>query len=68
MDGQEAQSRFPDGFVLVDAHSQYVWVYDWNASGEFEAREVAELDEAKLDRARTEAKYDIRAYDPEVMS
>jgi hypothetical protein len=69
MDAMAGESRFPDGFVLTDVQHGYAWVYDWiEDGGFFAARSRDTLDEVKLDKARKEPKYDIRAYDPEVMS
>ncbi|MCG5464240.1 hypothetical protein MED01_002405 [Micromonospora sp. MED01] len=37
MDGTEAVSRFPQGFLLVDKPAGACWIYDWR-DGQFVAR------------------------------
>ena len=69
MDGQEAVSRYPEGFLLVDPRpdKQCVWVYDYEEDEGFIARESDTLDEERARRTANEPRYDVRAYDPEVM-
>ncbi len=38
LDGQEASSRFPRGFLLVDKPAGVCWLYDWRDDGYFAAR------------------------------
>lgn len=83
MDGLEGQSRFEKGFVLLDDPRGFAWVYDYHdgaipgfeatqnaslaSSPRFIAREQAILSRDKAAKAAAEDKYDVRAYDSEVM-
>ena len=80
MDGQDGVSRFPEGFLLVDPRpdKQRVWVYDYREGTDdnsarladrsrFIAREGDALDEERAERTANEPRYDVRAFDPEVM-
>ena len=60
-DGRDGESRFPKGFLLIDAARKHVWLYDFMGS-EFHARtERAEpLDFDGRIRAAMESNYDIR--------
>lgn len=67
LDGQDAISRHPLGFILVDKRAQQVWIYDW-AGGGFFARDrlptplITDPDEAdNIRRAAAEPDYDVLA-------
>lgn len=69
MAGMQGMSRFPKGFVLIDAPGERVWVYDRDPqTSTYVAREEDELDEDKAAKAAAEFTYDVRAYDPGVMA
>ncbi|MFI7608908.1 hypothetical protein ACIBTV_27860 [Micromonospora sp. NPDC049366] len=42
MDGQQAVSRFPRGFLLVDKPAGECWLYDWRDGG-FHVRDAAPM-------------------------
>ena len=67
LDGEEGQSRFPRGFVLIDKPAGQVWIYDWSepewGDGVFRVRDphpMAVLTEARR-RAAEGIRYDVRA-------
>ncbi len=63
-DGQEVESRFPDGFLAVERQKRKVWIYDRNPeTGEFVARRpIADtLNDELRWRAASEPHYDVRA-------
>lgn len=67
LDGREGQSRFENGFVLVDKPAGQCWIYDWSGTewgnGVFTVRDhepmppVTEL----RHRAAEGTRYDVRA-------
>lgn len=65
LDGQQAISRFPKGFLLVDKEGNVCWLYDWDGDG-FKVRQE-EPSEVLLDgprnryRAAREFSYDVLA-------
>lgn len=64
LDGQQAESRCPKGFVLVDKPNKKVWVYDFHRNrdgGAFYVREEDVFDADKATRAANEPNYDVRA-------
>lgn len=72
-DGVMAESRFPEGFLLVHMPSRQVWIYDRTQSGVFVAR--SELGRTLHDdgrdnrwRAADEGAYDIRVLAPEAVA
>ncbi len=66
MDGMEGHSRYPKGFVLMDAVDSRAWVYDRHGDG-YVARAVEPLDSERAEKAANEANYDVRAYDVATM-
>lgn len=66
MDGMEGASRYPKGFVLMDAKDSRAWVYDRHGDA-YVCREVDVLDRERGAKAAEEANYDVRAYDRETM-
>lgn len=78
MDSQQGLSRFPKGFILVDAPNNRIWVYDYKDGPDpnssrladrprFVAREQDELDPERARATANEPRYDVRAFDPEAM-
>lgn len=69
LDGQEAVSRKPKGFILVNRELGRIWIYDWTEpAGEFVCRypegapEVADPEAPKNRyRAAAEDEYDVLA-------
>lgn len=67
MDGQKAESRFPEGFLLVDKPEGKCWLYDWDsASGTFKVRDEKPMvvqTEGLVNRYRAadEFNYDVLA-------
>lgn len=74
MDGQSGESRYPEGFVLHDSDTdRFVGTYlyvDTPDGGQFDWREPERelLDYEKAIRTANGSRFDVRAYDPEVMS
>lgn len=67
MDGQQGESRFPKGFVLIDRPNSAAWVYDYDPnSNTFCAREQDIHDKERGRKAAEEANYDIRALEPPI--
>lgn len=65
LDGKEAVSRFPKGFLLVDKPNNHCWIYEWNGNG-FEVRNDEPMDvqttgEKNRFRAAEESNYDVLA-------
>lgn len=67
LDGQQAASRKPKGFILVNREKALVWIYDWDGK-QFTCRypggapENADPDAPKNRyRAAAEAEYDVLA-------
>ena len=73
LDGQDLESRFPNGVVLVHSPDAVAWIYDYVDTpdgGQFECRDrdkarggAQRLDQAKVRKAAEGSKYDVRAYD-----
>lgn len=64
MQGEEGESRFPKGFVLVDKPNGLAWIYDWDSESEtFQAREEVVYDPEKAFGAAEGIDYDVRALD-----
>lgn len=68
LDGRDAESRFPKGFIYVDVPGERVWVYDYreespSVPAAFIAREVDNLSRPKAEKAAAGSTYDVRAYD-----
>lgn len=62
MDGEEGQSRFPKGFVLIDKPNSRAWVYDFEEStGVFTARSQDVHDMQRANHAAEGSDYDVRA-------
>lgn len=67
IDGQEAVSRFPKGFLLVDKPADHCWIYEWDAEKEsFYVRQqepMISLTEGPKNRYRAaeEGNYDVLA-------
>src|ERR1700752_1072356 len=52
MDGQQGESRFPKGFVLIDRPNSAAWVYDYNVeSSTFTEREQNVHDKERVSKA-----------------
>lgn len=67
MNGQQGESRFPKGFVLIDRPNSAAWVYDYDPnSNTFTAGEQDIHDKERGRKAAEEANYDIRALEPPV--
>lgn len=62
LDGQTGQSRFPDGFLLVDKPAGQCWVYDWTGTG-FRVRDPQPQPVDRTHRLRTadEPRFDVVA-------
>lgn len=63
LDGRVAESRFPDGLLVVDKERGLAWVYGWCA-GEFTCRSPEDgepLDEDGRLRAAEGPDLDVRA-------
>lgn len=60
-DGQQAESRYPKGFLLVDMEHGVLWVYDLRDDGAFYARntEPTPIDEDGRWRAADGDDFDI---------
>jgi hypothetical protein len=72
MDGMEAVSRYPKGFLLVDIPNQMVWIYDYltelgGEEGAFHCRPRQNFDSVRGQKTADEPYYDARAYDAETM-
>ena len=64
MDGQQGESRFPKGFVLIDRPNSAAWVYDYDPeTSVFTAREQDIHDNMRALKAAEESNYDVRALD-----
>ena len=63
LDGQQTESRFPGGFILADKPGERVWIYDYDGTGQFTARDVQDLNYEKALKTATGDQYDVRAYD-----
>jgi hypothetical protein len=61
LDGQQIESRYPKGFLLIDMENEHVWIYDRREGGGFYARntEPVKADEDGRWRAAEEEDYDI---------
>lgn len=61
LQGEQASSRFPKGFILVDKPRKLVWIYDWDGT-KFQFREPPlPLDNSKRYRAAEGNDYDVMA-------
>jgi hypothetical protein len=65
LDGQEARSRFPKGFLLVDKPANECWIYEWEG-GVFTVRDsepmvVQTIGDKNRYRAAEESNYDVLA-------
>lgn len=64
MDGQQGESRFPKGFMLIDRPNSAAWVYDYDPeSAIFTAREQDIHDNMRTQKAAEGIDYDVRALD-----
>lgn len=62
--GQFMQSRFPEGFLLVDRPNDQCWVYHWNPDLEFftvKSSDPMPIDRAKRFRTADEPRFDVIA-------
>lgn len=63
---QQGQSRFPNGFVLMDEADSRAWVYD-RYGDSYIARTVEPLNRVGAAKAAEGGTYDVRAYDRSTM-
>lgn len=67
LDGQTWESRFPDGFLLVDRPTQRVLIYDTCEDGFLARSEVYVEERARRISATLGDRFDVWTYDSERM-
>lgn len=75
LDGQEALSRFPKGFLICDKPNNRAWIYEYDGEGSFTVRDEAGMElvsdpSAPMNRFRAaeERSYDVLALPGEAVA